>query len=349
MYLVFTNVAVSNDQLITLAAGDASKINTTKAAPNLLRSIKGQLQRVTEISLIADVIPAVFFDSNQNIQKTWQELARIIHDCLPSCEGVVVIADRDVIPTYAAALLCMIQPLTKPIIFIDTETSSQDIRQARHWLATRRKKDPAEDAREYFHGVVSIASLINALQVATMDFAEIAFLNANVLLRASQLPQLFASFSVIPSSAKIGVIDFGVRLSANIRPRPEEGAQKYYPELKTRVPILSVLTTSSHEILSVIDRDSVDGIVLLCPSLELLSDQVRDAISNAQVPTLLYAGQTNFDPSLPPPFLYTPPLMLHTAHIKFMWVLAHSHSFGDLTVTMNKEFAGEFIHDRVSL
>ncbi|MFA6908710.1 MAG: asparaginase domain-containing protein [Patescibacteria group bacterium] len=166
------------------------------------------LKEVSELTLIADLEPHFLFDgsSMDATPKAWIQIAKKINEIYRHVSGIVIIHNLDSVIYTASMISFMLQGLNKPIVFTGSALTGE--------------------ANKIIKGVVNYnnlgvrANLINAIQIATMDFAEVVISFGNRILRANQaIKGMYPSMNYFQefSSGLVGRVDFGIKLFENIK------------------------------------------------------------------------------------------------------------------------------------
>ena len=136
-----------------------------------LKDAKKWLDRYPEITAMAKVVP-FFVPTLPNISSPdfWESLAGKIYKEWDKFDGSVVFHPSESVIYSAAAVSFQIAPLNKPIVFTGAFMAP----------SAGKKSEKARELEE----MSPRANIINAVQVATMDVAEVILLSGNRLIRA---------------------------------------------------------------------------------------------------------------------------------------------------------------------
>jgi L-asparaginase len=158
------------------------------------------LQEIPELARIADITIAnpFYLDSSSMSHRHWCLLAKCISDSYHQYDGFVVLHGTDTMAYTASALSFALRPLTKPVILTGSQVPLTTLRSDAH------------------------RNLINAVEIATMDFAEVAICFDDRLFRGNRASKMsigdFDAFASpnLPALAQIGL---QIRFSDKVRPK----------------------------------------------------------------------------------------------------------------------------------
>lgn len=191
-----------------IQTGDGRIVEVTKKD-----EISLWMNELPELAILAD-IEAVFIFGGPPSEVTpvlWEQLVKTIGEIYPTVDGIVVTHGIDTVVYTGALLSFMLGGLGKPIVL----TSSP---------LMKDMEGPSD-----LQGMVSDyrnlgvrANLINAVQVATMDLAEVVIMHGNRVLRANQTIKSIGpgqNFFEAIGEGVVGRVDFGIKLFDHVLPR----------------------------------------------------------------------------------------------------------------------------------
>lgn len=290
------------------------------------------LAEASELAILAD-LQAVFIcgDDQQSVAvETWPDLAREIQKRYPASDGFVITHNFNSIIYTGAALSFMLRNLGKPVIL----TGAQETGAL-----------PAPALGDRYHALGIRANLINAIQVATMNIAEVAIMAGNILLRATK--------TLRPSGAKgelagygenLGEVDFGIKLSEQ-RQRRQRTALLIRPGIEKNVVMLTV--HPGYNLRAGLDHlpPAVKGVFVKATDVRLQPAELallEEFSRRRSVPLfLLTDGQTELTKKTR--LISLPPMLPEIALTKAMWALGQSHSQTELRQRMQENIAQEIL------
>lgn len=170
---------------------------------NRAADLKQWLGGLPELGIIADISPLAVGGKDDAAANNFSAMAAAIAKHYSSHDGFVVVRGYDDLPYLAAALSFSLTGLGKPVVVVGGELSA---------------KRPGELSA----GLK--ADLINAVQAATLRFAEVGIMSGNRLLRGNTVVRTGGANAgnfEAPAGAVLGRIDFSIRLmERNLRPAP---------------------------------------------------------------------------------------------------------------------------------
>jgi L-asparaginase len=217
---------------LMMRSGDGGAPLTPDLAPaSYARDLQAE---VPVLGKIADIDTRILsqIDSSDMQPERWVELARVIHEALPSHRGVVVVHGTDTMAYTASALSFLLPDLDRPVILTGSQRPLDAIR---------------SDARQ---------NLIDAFQLSTMPIPEVGLAFASKLLRGCRASKVDAwgldafDSPMCPPLARLGVdIDLGdhilpprARLPFDGRLEPRVLAVRLFPGLNPSL-LLGALDT----------------------------------------------------------------------------------------------------------
>lgn len=277
------------------------------------------LHTIPELSLVASLRGAALPASALQPQH-WESIGERIRVPFRSVDGVVVAVPEPSATHIGVLLGFMIRLPGKPVI-ISGMPSPQPSRRGR----------PAEETKPAAYDALVRATLVNAVQSATLDLGEVALIRGNRLTRA-----------VTEGSMALGQIDFGLKLAGVRRARKRQQAVF---RTAVRPNIFHAFVGPSHVLpdLRGLDAATTDAVLLTlldaCPEDELA--RFAAALKRRRIVLALHhisARQLTI-----PDCLTIRRMTPSTAAIKLMWVLGQERRFAGQQRLLSENVAGEFL------
>ena len=160
------------------------------------------VDEVPMLARIADVDTKVLYqiDSADMQPERWIEIARTVHEALPSYDGVVVVHGTDTMAYTASALSFLLPDLDKPVILTGSQRPISRIR---------------SDARQ---------NLIDAFQLATKPVPEVGICFASKLLRGCRATKVDAwglDAYASPECRPLAHLGIGIDIAKHVLPTRE--------------------------------------------------------------------------------------------------------------------------------
>ena len=313
------------------------RLNTTlevRSEPDIAR----WLDEVPELRIIADLEPLFVFDgSGQAISPDiWIQLAQQIKKHYAHYDGFVIMHAFDSMVYTGAALSFMLQNLGKPVIL----TGAQD----------NSTSDPDDDVNlGGFRRLGIRANLINSVQVATMDIAEVCIMFGNRLMRATRTHRNLADpVNLFDSgSDTLGKVDFGIKLN-EVRQRRRRTGLLVRADISSDVVVTGIHPGMGPQALLGSMGNNVAGAILPANLMRLTKSELIELNRQAQarkLPLFLPGFTEHIPASLQ--YLIPVPLMVEeVALVKVMWVLGQTRSISQAKELMTANLADEFLPER---
>ncbi|MCX6785866.1 MAG: asparaginase domain-containing protein [Candidatus Komeilibacteria bacterium] len=290
------------------------------------------LNRMPELKIMADLIPVFICGETSGLRgpALWQKLSAEIFSRLDSAEGFIVTSGLSNILYNAISVSFGILNLNKPVVF----TGSQ-LPVVKKELVGPKKATPA--------GLGIKANLINAMQMASMDFGGSVLIFGNRCLRAVRsVHSAVYSLNVFNSldDSYLAKIDFGVTFGENLSLPVQPPVLKN--QFADKVVELKYYPGLDFECLSSLAKTAT-GLMLNVSNLEFFSKEFAAKLKTLPVPVLAFdhlfvpgynvkniiecSGQTKA-----------------TALVKFSWALGQTADQAEIRRLMNSEFCHEFLN-----
>ncbi|MFA6305056.1 MAG: asparaginase domain-containing protein [Patescibacteria group bacterium] len=320
-----------NKKVCLLLAGGTALAENDSTPIQTEADVAPWLKKLTELAIIGEITP-VFICGEENRllgQVLWQKLSQTIFERLNDFDGFVVTSISPDLLYNALALSFALQNLNKPVVFIGSPL-----------LAVH--KNLIEAKKVSLNGLGLRASLINAIQIATMPFGAVGLVFGKFCLRAVKTPHIdLYSLNIFgaPDESYLAKIDFSfslfepLALPSGTTTLKNNFAAKvlsvdYYPGLDFEAFKKSI--------------QGAAGVMLKGLSFAPLDESFLEKLKKLSIPVLVYNR------------FYVPPLngdnliecynlTKQTALIKFIWALGQTSDLAEIRGLMAKEFCGEFL------
>lgn len=171
------------------------------------------MKEVPELNIIADIEPHFVFGDNASevTPQVWVDLAKKVAEIYADVDGVVILHGIDTMIYTGAMLSFMLQNLAKPVVLTGSPLIGQ----------MKSSADLAGSVPDYRNLGIR-ANLINALQLATMDIAEVVIAYGSRITRANQtIKSIYPSINFFEPYGEglLGKVDFGIKLFDHTRKR----------------------------------------------------------------------------------------------------------------------------------
>ncbi|AXJ01766.1 L-asparaginase [Cyclonatronum proteinivorum] len=174
---------------------------------------------IPELSAIADIecLDLFFKDSSDMNPNDWVTLARAIESNYDAYDGFVVLHGTDTMAYTASALSFCFKNLTKPVIFTGSQLPLSVIR---------------SDAGR---------NLINAVQMATLPFCEVAICFSDKILRGNRSTKVsIGDFTAFTSPNHPALAEIGIDIHVKHALRPSGNAMECYPAFSEELMVLQL-------------------------------------------------------------------------------------------------------------
>lgn len=318
---------------IFFAGGTAIQTAEGIKTVKVKKDIRDWLSHLPGLPVLAETFGFFVSGEDQAVKAPdhWIKLAREIEYRINDFDGCVVIHDSASLIYAACAISLAVQNSPVPIVF----TSSPGIKKI--------KPDPKTFTE--FDQVGLQANLLNSVQVATMNTADISILDRNSLVRASSAQRVkLGKYKQIiaPLEARLGSIEFGVVLSKNCTRRPEESKMKFNPKFADQVVSVYLDFPQDIEKLEPEVKKQPEGLIIHGRGVNPFIKEVADRL-NPKIPTMILASSDLVaDPGLKA--VVVTDMTREAATAKFYWALAQTSDPGKLQKIMDTDLAQEKIN-----
>ena len=295
-----------------------------------LTQAKSWLANFPELIAIAEIKP-FFVEAKPNIGSPdfWQTLAKKIHQEWSRYDGFVVFHAPDSIIYTASAISFGIELPNKPIVFTGAFGGG---------YGKARKLSRQNDLEE----LSARANLINAIQVAIMDIAEVVLVSGNRLIRATHAErsanQTYNAFET-DNAGLLGKIDFSI----NIFPQAKKRTKKN--------PTISSFFEKNIAVIDIFPGLSVQnipdlvkgkkGALILARDGSLISE-IFDLFKKNNLPIAVFHIKNNINPHFHNDIITSGTFTIEAALTKFMWALGRKKAaLQDVRAIFLQNIAGE--------
>lgn len=294
--------------------------------------MKKWLAAMPELGLIANIDPVFVYggDASEIEPGLWQRLAREIHTRIDQYDGFVVTHGIDTIIYTAAMQSFMLAQLPKPIIFTGSPLA-QDAESTNHDLTGMMSSYKTLGVK---------ANLINAVQVATMNIAEVAIMFGNRLIRAVETVKSdSASFNFFDASSEqgmLGKVDFGIKLFKHVRPRSRLQS-RLEGSVDDRVGLFQLVPGVQVSQLESLVEKNYHGIMVRSFNTNLFPQSFEKVLAEAYQKGIPVVAHNPYALDLKKKkreYILINDLTFETAFVKFMWVLGQTNDLGKIRLMM---------------
>lgn len=292
------------------------------------------LELVPELKLLAKIEPLFIKGEIDELNgpNLWSKVSQQIYKNYAYYDGFVILNDPESILHLGIALSLALKNLARPVVLTGSQVSERSLK-----IPERSFKKAKS-----FGGLGVKSNLINAVQMATMDFPLVSLIFGNQCLRPVKAERTAVYALNIFSSADsqyLAKVDFGIspeeklesptgRLILKNKFEPAVIYLKYYPGLSFAI-LKNLLTHYQGLIL-----ESLTGIPI--------PKELVTALSKLKSPIIIYNR------------LYLPrlnrknlieisELTPETALVKLMWALGQTHNLEEIRNLMYEDFCWEFL------
>ena len=314
---------------LIFCSGSKLSIKDSKSAVFRESNIKDWMEQIPEIEIIADIDPRFVLGENEKDKinyQTWIKLAEIIYKKINDYDGFVIIHNISSIQYTASVLSFMLENLKKPVILTGSSISDE-------------KKD-----FEDYEGLGFRANLINAVQIATQDIAEVALMFGNLLVRGNRAQKnLSKSLNIFETSnlSSLAKIDFGIKFSRERFRRNIKGKIKLRTNINSKVYSFEILPgVSPTTLLNEIKQSGYKGIIIKITNVSLSKAIIKTLEKFSQkIPIIIFSDTEKEE--LKDSLVVISNMTYETTIVKFMWTLGQTKNLSNIKKIMQKSYAGE--------
>lgn len=298
---------------------------------NSAKDIGPWLDKMPELAIIAAIEPVFICSEKDPLPGPvlWKQLSAEIFKRLNSYDGFVVTGSTSSVLDNALAVSFALNNLNKPVVFTGSQLPALN-------------KDLLEGKNLGLLGLKP--NLINALQVATMDFGAVGLVYGSRCLRAVKARQVGIYLPDIFESADNGYfakIDFSISLVEKFTPSEEPPILKN--NFSAKVLLLDYYPGFDVSLLKK-TLEGYQGLMVQYAALKKMPKSLVDNLSKLKIPVALYnrfyVSELNQE-NIIEVFGLTKGAALH----KFIWALGQATQLSEIRSLMNNEICHEFLHD----
>lgn len=294
-------------------------------------------KEIPELSEIAEVttFPLFFEDSSDLTASHWIQLAGCIEEKYDSFDGFVILHGTDTMAYSASALSFGLQNLDKPVIFTGSQLPMSTIR---------------SDARR---------NLVNAIELATMNFREVGICFNDALYRGNRATKLsIGDFDAFGSPNFSPLADIGIQIETRVSAKFGSGKLDNRAEYSDEVFVITAHPNLNPELLDGLNLNKIRAVILrafgsgnfcikgknsLLPFLDKCreNDVVVAIVSQADYDSVDLMQYTAGRAALKHGAIGGNDMTLEAALTKLMFLLAHYDSKTDIEELFQKSIVGE--------
>lgn len=294
-------------------------------------------EEIPELNQIAEIstFPLFFEDSSDLNADHWVQLAHCVEEKYDEYDGFVILHGTDTMAYSASALSFGLKNLDKPVIFTGSQLPMSSIR---------------SDARR---------NLVNAIELATMNFREVGICFNDALYRGNRATKLsIGDFDAFGSPNCQPLADIGIQIESRVVERFGSGKLENKASYSDEVFVLTAHPNLNPGLLDGLNLNKVRAVILrafgsgnFCIKGEKSLLPFIDKCRNAGV-TVAIVSQADFDSvdltqytagraALEHGAISSNDMTLEAALTKLMFLLAHYDSKTDIEAMFQKSIAGE--------
>lgn len=294
-------------------------------------------EEIPELNEIAEIatVPLFFEDSSDLNASHWLQLADCIEQKYDEFDGFVILHGTDTMAFSASALSFGLKNLGKPVIFTGSQLPMSSIR---------------SDARR---------NLVNAIELATMDFKEVGICFNDALYRGNRCTKLsIGDFDAFGSPNCSPLADIGIQIEALVQEQFGDGDFKNVAKYSDEVFVLTAHPNLNPDLLMDLKLDKIKAIILrafgsgnfcvkgeksLLPFLNKCREQdvVVAIVSQADYDSIDLTQYTAGRAALKHGAISGNGMTLEAALTKLMFLLAHYDSKTDIEQIFQQSLVGE--------
>jgi len=310
----------------TLDDRKISETTITKAT-----DVSKWLKQISEAFLIAKITPEYITSGHEDISgvKLWGKVSNYIFDNYDKYDGFVILFDLSEILFNGIALSFSLQNLSKPVILTGSQLS--DVDSPKKITEKKNKRDQL--------GVKS--NLINAVQMATMNFPAVGILFGNQCVRpAKAIRSVNNSLNAFISAdgSYLAKIDFGISPQEKL---PSVNKKiKLVNDFEEKVAYLKYYPGFNIELLKGYLKES-QGFIIENLIDQPIPKQIINNLSLVKTPFVIYSKK--FTRLNKKNLIEITNMTPETIMVKLMWSLPQVKNFEDLRVLMYRDVISELI------
>lgn len=295
-----------------------------------LTQAKFWLANFPELIAMAEIKP-FFVEATPNIGSPdfWQTLVEKIQKEWIKYDGFVVFHPADSIIYTSSAVSFGVAEPNKPIVFTGV-----------FGVGGGKTRKPSR--QNNLEELSSRANLINAIQVATMDIAEVALISGNRLIRAVRAErsadQTLNAFES-DDEGLLGKIDFSIHILPQAKKRIKKNPH-FSPHFEKNIAVIDIFPGFSAKNIPALVKGK-RGALILVRDASLISE-TADLFKKNNLPIAVFHIKNNISPRLYDDIIASGIFTIEAALTKFMWALGRKKSaLQDVRLIFSQNIAGE--------
>ena len=294
-------------------------------------------EEIPELSEIAEIttFPLFFEDSSDLNASHWIQLADCIENKYNEYDGFVILHGTDTMAYSASALSFGLKNLSKPVIFTGSQLPMSSIR---------------SDARR---------NLVNAIELATMDFKEVGICFNDALYRGNRATKMsIGDFDAFGSPNFTPLADIGIQIQTRVLEQFGSGELQNIASYSDEVFVLTAHPNLNPEFLEGLNLSKIRAVIIrgfgsgnfcikgsysLLPFLDKCREHgvVVTIVSQADFDSVDLTQYTAGRAALDHGAISGNDMTLEAALTKLMFLLAHYDSKTDIEALFQKSLVGE--------
>jgi len=323
---------------LLFCGGAALSLENKILAVTKKEEMKPWLKAMPELNIMAEIEPVFVYGqyASEITPELWTKLAAEIYKRYHQFDGFVITHGLDTIIYTASALSFIFQDLSKPIVFTGSP------------LPSDTQKVKLDGLISDYRGLGIKANLINAIQVATMDIAEVGIMFGNRLVRAnlavkSELP----TFNFFDSYAReyLGKVDFGIRLLDKIVKR-EKRKLKYQPKINKAVCSMQLYPGISPKVFEQMLGQGCQAMIVKTYHSNLFPDNFQPILKKARQNNIPIVAYNPFSLDIKKKkleYISINEMTFETTLVKLMWALSQVKTIEEVRSLLKQDVAGEIV------
>lgn len=298
------------------------------------------LKQMDEMEIIAQVEPFFIYGGEGAAigAEQWLQLAETVAREAKRCDGFFLLHAIDTLAYTAAALSFMLQKLPVPVVLTGSSLSPRE----------ERQQGVQKEGFAQYQRLGVKANLVNALQVAVSDLAEVCVVFGSRIFRGSQVtmnrPGALNAFDSYDRIV-LGKIDFGTKFFTGYTRRGDR-AFRAYPQVDPNIlqldvqPGLPALNPLEGAV-----RQKVHGVFVTAMQTTAIPQRLLASLAETHrsgVPVALYTHRFSERPRQFP-FLSIELMSPLAALVKFMWARGQTADSKRLQKLLDSDIAGEHV------
>ena len=322
---------VKNKKICLLLAGGTILSEKDKESVKKKEDIAGWVARMPELLIMGELEPVFVYGEEEapSGKELWQKLAQEIFFRLNNYDGFIITSRVDEILFTAISASFAITNLNKPVVFTGSQLPLVD-------------KELVSNKKKSFGGLGVKSNLINAVQVATMDFPAVGLMFGNSFLRAVKARRsavydlnIFASVD----GKYLAKIDFGISPQERVeKPAGQPFLRDKFDDNIAQIKYFPGFKMSKMKM----DFSKAHGLLVGSLPIEPFSNEFLKELTGLKMPVVVhnrfYVPRLNRNN-----IIEMSNISKEAALVKFMWALGQTNDIAQIRSMMLNQSCGEFI------